>query len=138
MATRKGWEEGDEATDLPFIICGPECGKGRRDDPRHNRISHSEGEVPVVLMDYCFVRREGEDETLTILLMKDQGSRAIRAWVVPHKGADTDGTADRAVQGVRELGHRGPVVFKTDNETALLALRQALMARLPELSLLPL
>ncbi len=43
-----------------------------------------------------------------------------------------DGTADRAMQGIRELGHRGPVVFKTDNEPALLTLREALMARLPE------
>lgn len=131
-APSKAEQEAHEATHLPFRVWCPECVKGRRDNPPHKRISHSESEVPVVLMDYCFVRREGEDETLTILLMKDQGSRAIRAWVVPHKGADTDGTADRAVQGIRDLGHRGPVVFKTDNEPALLALREALMARLPE------
>ena len=38
----------------------------------------------------------------------------------------------RAVEGVHELGHRGPVVVKIDNESALLALREAIMAELHE------
>ncbi len=38
----------------------------------------------------------------------------------------------RAVEGVHELGHPGPVVLKTDNEAALLALREAIMAELHE------
>ena len=39
-------------------------------------------------MDNCFVRRDGDTETVTILLMKDQYSRAIQAWVLERKDRD--------------------------------------------------
>ena len=57
---------------------------------------------------------------------------AIRAWVVPAKGADVDGAADCAIEGVHALGHRGPVSLKTDNEPALIALREAIMTKMLE------
>ena len=82
--------------------------------------------------DYAFVRRETEEDTITILVMKDRDSRAIRAWVVPVKGADMKDAVSRAVEGVHDLGHCGPIVVKTDNEPAVLALREAIMAELHE------
>jgi hypothetical protein len=90
--------------------------------------------VPEVGFDYAFVRRESEEETATLLVMQDRDSRAIRAWVVPVKGVGSDmaHAVSRAVEGVHELGHRGPVVVKTDNEAALLALREAIMAQMHE------
>ena len=90
--------------------------------------------MPEVGFDYAFVRRESEEETATLLVMKDRDSRAIRAWVVPVKGVGSDmaHAVSRAVEGVHELGHRGPVVVKTDNEAALLALREAIMAQMHE------
>ncbi len=61
--------------------------------------------------------------------MKDRDSRAIRVWVVPVKGvgADMAHAVQRAVEGVHELGHRGAVVVKTDNEPSLLALSAAFL-----------
>ena len=90
--------------------------------------------MPEVGFDYAFVRRDTEVDTTTLLVMKDRDSRAIRAWVVPVKGVGSDmrHAVSRAVEGVHELGHRGPVVVKTDNESALLALRGAIMAELHE------
>jgi hypothetical protein len=120
------------ATHLPFRIWCEECVAGRRDNPAHLRVPREPGGVPEVGFDYAFVRRESEEETVTLLVMKDRDSRAIRAWVVPVKGADMAHAVSRAVEGVHELGHRGPVVLKTDNEAALLALREAIMAELHE------
>jgi hypothetical protein len=88
--------------------------------------------VPEVGFDYAFVRRESEEDTVTLLVMKDRDSRAVRAWVVPVKGADMAHAVSRAVEGVHDLGHRGPIVVKTDNEPAVLALREAIMAELHE------
>ena len=87
--------------------------------------------MPEVGFDYAFVRRETEEDTITLLVMKDRDSRATRAWVVPVKGADMQHAVQRAVEGVHDLGHRGPVVIKTDNEPAVLALREAIMQELP-------
>ena len=122
--------EAHEATHLPFRTWCAECVAGRRDNPPH-LTSKEEPTVPEVGMDYAFVRRTDEEETLTLLVMKDRGSRAVRAWVVPHKGADLETAVERAADGVRELGHRGQIVLKTDNEPALMALREAVMAKLP-------
>ena len=126
--------EAHEATHLPFRIWCEVCVAGRRDNPAHLRVPREPGGVPEVGFDYAFVRREAEEETVTLLVMKDRDSRAIRAWVVPVKGvgADMAHAVQRAVEGVHELGHRGPVVVKTDNEAALLALREAIMAELHE------
>ena len=41
-------------------------------------------------------------------------------------------TVDRAVAGVRELGYRGRVLIRTDGELALVALRNAITAALPD------
>ena len=80
-----------DATHLPFRDWCPECVKGRRDNPAHaSKVPEDENALPEVQMDYCFVRREGETDTLTVLIMKDRQSRAIRTWVMRHKGVDTD------------------------------------------------
>ena len=131
-APTKAERDAHEATHLPFRVWCTDCINGRRDNPPHIRTPNAIIEVPEVLFDYCFVRKDDEEETITILLMKDRQSRAIRAWVVPHKGVDLDGTVERAVQGINELGHRGRVTIKTDGEPALIALRDALIAKLPE------
>ncbi len=64
--------------------------------------------------------------------MRDRDSKALRAWVLEHKGADLVETVDRAVTGVRELGYRGRVLIRTDGEPALLALRNAIIKGLPD------
>ena len=123
--------EAHEATHLPFRSWCEVCVAGRSDNPAHHRVAREPGGVPEIGFDYAFVRRQGEEDHITLLVMKDRDSRAIRAWVVPVKGVGADmlHAVSRAVEGVHELGHRGPVVLKTDNEPAVLALREAVMPR---------
>ncbi len=81
--------------------------------------------------DYAYARRDDEEEVATLLVMRDRDSKAVRAWVLEHKGADLEETVDRAVTGIRELGYRGRVLIRTDGEPALLALRNAIIKGCP-------
>jgi hypothetical protein len=85
-----------------------------------------------VAFDYAFVRRDDEEEVVTLLVMRDRDSKALRGWVLERKGADMHENVDRAVAGVRELGYRGRVLIRTDGENALTALRDAIIQALPE------
>ena len=60
-----------EATRLPFRSWCAECIVGRRDHLPRCRVDHENNTVSEVLMDYCFVRREGETNAVTILTIKD-------------------------------------------------------------------
>ena len=117
-----------EATHLPIRSWCAECVAGWRDNPPNHRVRQDENAVPEILMDCCFVRRDDEIETVTVLLMKDPYS----AWVVERKGPDLDAAdvAQRALVGLRKFGHRGRVLMKTDNEPAILSLEEEMMRRL--------
>ena len=120
------------ATHRPFRSWCVECVQGRLDAPSHFRQKREAGEVPEVAFDYAFVRRDDEEWLATLLVMRDRDTRAIRAWMLEHKGADLVETVDRAVSGVRELGYRGRVLIRCDGEPALKALRNAIVKGLPD------
>ena len=131
-APTQAMRDAHAATHLPFRSWCDECVQGRRDAPPHCRTRRGEGEVPEVAFDYAFIRRDDEEEVATLLVMRDRDSKALRAWVLERKGVDMEATVDRAVQGVRELGYRGRVLIRTDGEPALVALRNAVIAALPD------
>ncbi len=81
------------------------------------------------MLDYAFVRRDDETETIAILLAKDRDSRAMRAWVMRHKGACLEEAGERATEGIAIFGHE-KILIKTDNEAALTALRDEATRRL--------
>ncbi len=110
------------STHLPFRSWCDECVHGRRDAPPHFRQKRAAGEVPEVAFDYAYVRRDDEENVVTLLVMRDRDSKALRAWVLERKGADLAETVNRAVAGVHELGYRGRVLIRTDGEPALKAL----------------
>ena len=112
-----------EATHLPFRSWCAECVSGRRDNPPHTRRAPEERLVPEVLMDYAFVRRHDETQNMTILIMKDRESRAVRAWTMRNKGVCFEEAAARAVEGIKGFGHTNKILVKVDNEPALKALR---------------
>ncbi len=85
-------------------------------------------------MDYAFCRRNDEDRAITMLVMKHRQSRAVRCWVMPHKGAE--GVAvETAVQGIKDFGIAGALILKSDNEDAINALRRGVKAMLPHTTL---
>ena len=59
-------------------------------------------------MDYCYVRREGEEHATTVLVLKHRQSRAVRCWVVPRKGSAEAAAAELASEGIRGSGSRLP------------------------------
>jgi hypothetical protein len=123
-----------EATHLPFRSWCEVCVAGRRDNPAHRGIKVEEDElaVPEVGMDYCFVRREEEEDVVTVLVLKDRISRAIRAIRVMHKGAESESEVVRVVECIRSFGHRCKIALKSDGEPAILALKAAISRHLPE------
>jgi hypothetical protein len=131
-APTQAMRDAHAATHLPFRSWCEECVQGRRDAPPHLRTKRGAGEVPEVAFDYAYFRRDDEEHTQTLLVMRDRDSKAIRGWVLEHKGVDMDATVDRAVAGIRELGYRGRVLIRCDGEPALVALRNAVTRALPD------
>ena len=119
------------ATHLPYRSWCEWCVKCRLDNPSHTRIGAEELSVPEIGLDYAFIRKEEETATLTILLMKDRKTRALRARVMRKKGTCLEEAVEGVIQGVRDFRINGRVMVKTDNEPSLIALRNAAIERLP-------
>ena len=122
--------EAHEATHLPFRSWCRECVAGRRDNPPHRRKEDEERVFPEVSMDYAFVRRQDETETVTVLVVKDRDSRGLRTSVMKQKGIIIEESADKAADMVKGFGHQGKILMKVDNERALVALRKEVISRL--------
>eukprot|EP00969_Alexandrium_andersonii_P042768 1875550-Alexandrium_andersonii.AAC.1 len=52
----------------------------------HASALPGEHTAPDVAMDYCFLTKDGSDASLTVLVIKDWGSKAILAHPVLRKG----------------------------------------------------
>jgi hypothetical protein len=76
------------ATHLPFRSWCDECVQGRRDAPPHCRTKRGVGEIPEVAFDYAYVRRDDEEDNVTLLVMRDRDSKALRGWVLEREGVD--------------------------------------------------
>ena len=130
LAPTQAERDAHEATHLPFRSWCDCCVAGRRDNPPHRAMAPEERQVPEVSLDYAFIRRQHESECVTVLVLKDRESRAIRCWVMRLKGTSFEEAADRAVEGVKSIGHRCKILVKVDNEPALKALREAVVSKL--------
>ena len=69
-------------------------------------------------MDYCFVRRKAEEESTTVIVIKDRDSKAIRAHALKYKGTCLDEEAQMVADGISAFGYRCKIAPKTDNEPA--------------------
>ena len=78
MPPTQEWEE-PMATHLPYRSWCDICVAGRRDNPPHLARTPEERSVPEIGMDYCFVERKVEEESTTVIVVKDRDSKAIRA-----------------------------------------------------------
>ena len=74
-------------------------------------------------MDYCFLSNDEGSKSLTVLVVKDRGPKAIIANPVLCKGRAFEDTVEQAALNIRRFGHLGKVILKTDNEAALVDLR---------------
>ena len=81
-------------------------------------------------MDYCFLSREPGARSLTVLVTKDQGSRALIANAVLCKGRAFEDTVDQAVLNARRFWDQGKLLLKTGNEAALVDLKVGVAEKL--------
>ena len=123
-------DEHNGAGHLPYRSWCPHCVAGRRDGAPHKR-QDSDDLRPEVHLDYGYVRRQGETNTRTILILKERRSRAIQVLMVSNKGVESGVTADRVLRAVQRFGLGNELILKVDNENALKALRQMVLDRLP-------
>ena len=104
---------------LPFRSWCAACVRARaRDDPHKVRGSE-QSTIPVVSLDYCFLNREDEQETATVLVMNLRPHGAAGAVQVPNKGASE--FAVDSVLHYLDLWGLTAVVLKTDQENSVLA-----------------
>eukprot|EP00969_Alexandrium_andersonii_P251163 11101138-Alexandrium_andersonii.AAC.1 len=75
-------------------------------------------------MGHCFLSKDTDSQSLTVLALKDRDSHAIVAHPVLCKGRLRSGSIEQAADSIRRLGHRGRVLLKTDNEPALVDLKE--------------
>ena len=120
-------------THLPPRSWCRHCLRGRGTSLPHFR-SKTEGEhvVPTVSIDYFFMGPSGQEEAQGVLPMsavKSHESRMTFAHVVERKGP-VDSTTRRLVADLDWLGLRR-LVFKSDQEPAILALKQAVRESMP-------
>ena len=123
--------EAHEETHLPFRSWCPECMAGRCPDQPHKSVVREESETPEVGMDYGFMSRKTDERSMTILVTKDRDTQVVMANVVLHKGRSFGDAVAQGVTNLKRLGHRQRFTLKTDNEPALLDLREAIMRECP-------
>ena len=104
---------------------------GPKDWPHRSRNSQETLTVPEVHLDYCFIREAAGKDYSVVLVGKDRETKLILAHVVPFKGGDTEWVSEQVCRDLQKFGIRGDVVFKTDQEPALVDLVKQICALRP-------
>ena len=102
-------------TRLPYRSWCPACIAGKARDRAHRLTeSHHDEGVPRIVVDYCFVQGEEDEETVAIQVAKDRSARVLGAHVVPRKGLASQRGAHELLKDIETLGYgelilrRGP------------------------------
>ena len=110
--------EAHRATHLPYRAWCEECVMASKSNPGHKHTKYEPPEIPEVGVDYGFLREEGEDSSLTLMVVKDRESRVIFTHQVPTKGAGWQYSVDCLNNDITKLGH-SKIVLMHDQEPAL-------------------
>ena len=121
--SRKEREE-HEATHCIYRSWCKHCvkGRGREDGHQRKTTADERPEVPTIAMDYCFMGKE-DKKPLTILVIKDNDSKAMKAFSANHKGSG-DGRIVKKIQRlIDDQWGRRKIIIKADKEAAIKELR---------------
>ena len=106
------------ATHMPFRSWCSECVRGRKKNPAHYKQKQLEsGIVPSVHLDYCFLR-DGDEELLTVVVVRDKITGTTFAGAVQRKGASDEDAVEQTAAFVRRLGHP-KLIIKSDQEPSI-------------------
>ena len=124
-------------THLPYRTWCAHCVKGKAvGSPHRNVKREGEKSVPTVVTDYMYLNaqeenKDGEDiKDMPVLTMKDSELGVVRADMVPGKGVNAYAVS-RAKSHIQRLGHK-TMVYKSDNEPAMVALKGAVKNEVTE------
>ncbi len=100
--------------------------KGRAESYGHAGRVQDVGEVPTIGLDYMHTHIEQvkeEEKGMPVVVAKDNKTKMIMEWVVPSKGVESY-AVETVKKMVERLGYR-KIIRKSDNEPAILALKEA-------------
>ena len=80
-------------THLPYRRWCRWCVMARRLGLSHKKLPPFSRSIPLFVLDYCFIKRAGDDRWLTVLVGRMYPSRAIFSVPCQQKGADAHVTA---------------------------------------------
>ena len=108
---------------LPFRSWCPECVAGRKPNWGHFSVSEEDKAraCPEIHADYCFFRSREGGTSVPVLVVKDRGSRALAAHVVPQKGATVEWIVEQLKRDLAKWGIWDTVqlVIRCDGEFSL-------------------
>ena len=120
--------EAHEVTHSPYRNWCRACvaGYGRSDG--HATVSHPDGELPVIALDYCYLNeQESDDRASPILVVKDTYHKWPDSEIVPSKGPQHPYSVAAFVDILVNHGH-SKYILKSDNEPAILELKRVAAA----------
>ena len=120
-----------EVTHLPYRTWCKHCVRGKGVSTPHRQGCREERMGITISLDYCFMNGEDEDEpdAPKILIMYDDHRECLWAIPVEQKGA-VEWVVKFIVEKLDNIGYRGvPITIKSDQEPAILALKNAIAAR---------
>ena len=114
-------------THIPYRSWCRHCISGRGQSDHHRKqLAGREQEVPTISIDYAFLGESGaqDDKLQPMIVMKDRKSGTIKAHLVEEKGVNAY-AIKRVGQDIGLLGYKR-IIFKSDNEPAIIALKEAI------------
>ena len=112
------------ATHVPFRSWCPHCVAAAGKATPHFKTKDSEGKtVPCIHADYWFMRDQRGAESMPVIVIRDDDTKAFGAHVVTVKG-NVEWVAEKVAEDIEKMGHVGKISMKTDQESALKDLRQ--------------
>ena len=107
-----------DACHVPFRSWCPHCVAAAAKATPHRKGSDEDNAVACHHLDYWFMRDQKGSESVPVVIVKDDDTKAVGAHVVAVKGA-VDWVAERVCEDIKNFGHCGTVSLKSDQESAL-------------------
>jgi hypothetical protein len=106
------------------------CARARAMESQHRAAPpEAENAVPTIMIDYMFMGQDDE-KSAPMLAIKNRKTKQVWCSVVPAKGVDPFAVRFLA-DAVRETGYRR-IIFKSDNEPSIIALKAAVREAVAE------
>ena len=102
-------------THYPYRNWCPFCVKGQKHNSAHRTKPKGANEIPLLAIEYCFVRGEEDDEALTLLVGKMEPYKAYVALPVDMKGTGDTSVIPCLAKFICECGP-SRIIVKSDQE----------------------